>query len=247
MVLSGALFADAPPEARAEVAREWWFRAWAERESTRRYARLREALIAHRAPEPIVERCRVAGEDEARHATLCAEVAARFDAHDPFADDPTPGLPLGPAGLSSADRLLYELVAFGCVTESLNAALLMAIYEGATEPVVKAAARALLADEVQHARLGWAWLDWCAGQGQEVAFLGGYVGRILTASTSENLIDGDRFCARWSDVTVGYLPRAQRVELFTGTVRGVIAPGLARYGIDPEPIHAWLAAQAWSS
>lgn len=233
-----------PDEGRRAIAEEWWYRAWAERDSARRYDRLLETMRAIDGPTHLIESCARAAEDERRHAVLCARLAARFDAHDPFADRPTPADPLGPGGLPTARRLLYEMVAFGCVTESLNASLLLETHDRATEPGVRAAAHALLSDEVQHARLGWAWLAWAEQRGA-VGWLAQHAPAMLRAAASENLTSGDALCARWSAPAVGHLPRDLRVAIFVRCAVEVIAPGLARFGVEPDGMLDWLEQQSW--
>jgi hypothetical protein len=231
---------------RAEVGREWWFRAWAERESALRFARLAESLAAQRAPEVLCVACQEAAEDERRHAVLCAEVARRFRDDDPYAQRPAPGAALGPGELGASERLLYEIVAFCCVTESLNASLLLTIFESASDPMVRDASRDLLKDEVQHAKLGWAFLAHHAGLHGSPGFMAPYLGRILAAATSDNLTESDAFCARWSDTQLGYLPRSRRIEVFRECVEQVILAGMAQHGIDTWAAEQWLRDQQWA-
>lgn len=240
------VLADLPPEARQAIADEWWYRAWAERESTARYARLVEAMRAVGAPPALVQACATAGEDEARHAVLCADLARAFSGIDRWADTPIDPAPLGPARLGTSERLLYEMVAFGCVAETLNAALLLETCEAATDETVRSTARALLKDEVQHGKLGWGYLSWAASRGP-VHTLSAHVGRMIAAAASENLRSEDAFCAGWSAPELGYLPRARRIDIFVRCVREVIAPGLAHLGISPAAVTDWLDGQGWAA
>lgn len=238
------LTVEVPDAGRRAIAGEWWYRAWAERDGAARYERLHRAMGAAHGPPNLLEGCARAAADERRHAVLCARLAGRFDPVDPFADRPAPAAPLGPGGLDPTARLLYEMVAFVCVTESLNAALLLETHDRATEPGVRAAAHALLSDEVQHARLGWAWLAWSAQQG-EVGWLAAHAPAMLGAAASENLTSPDAFCARWSDAALGFLPRDLRVAIFVRCAVEVIAPGLARFGVEPDGMLGWLEEQPW--
>ena len=238
------LDAPLPDEGRAALAGEWWYRAWAERDSAARYARLQQSMQTRGAPANLIDACRRAGQDEARHADICAANATRFEVHDPYAERPTPAEPLGPAALPPAERLTYELVAFACVTESLNASLLLETHDRATEEGIRSAVHGLLADEVQHARLGWAWLAWSRQQG-EVGWLARYAPAMLEAAASKNLSDPAALCARWSRPALGYLAQSDRVAIFVRCAVEVIAPGLARFDVDPEPMLDWLESQPW--
>ena len=107
------------------VASTWAFRACAERSALGRFRRLSGELHETGAPEPILALIQTAIDDEERHIGLCDALAHRFGwTREPL--PPTPNHPIGPKGSSLADRLLYEMVAFCCVTESINAAMLLA-------------------------------------------------------------------------------------------------------------------------
>ena len=230
----------------AEVGREWWFRAWAERDSARRFARLQEAMVAQAVPRSLCDACGKAQADEDRHAVLCAEVARRFRPDDPYADTPALGEALGPGQLEPGERLLYEMVAFCAVTESLNASLLLTVFGAAREPGVREATQALLRDEVTHAQLGWAYLAYHARERGSPAFLGPRLERILEATVSESLVSPEAYCARWSDPALGYLPRSERVRVFLRGLRTVVLPGLAWHGVATEDADRWLSSQPWT-
>ena len=42
---------------------------------------------------------------------------------------------------------------------------------------------------------------------------------------------------------LGVLPHRQKRESFVGTLEQVVFPGLERFGVDPAPARAWLAAR----
>ena len=226
------------------IGEEWWFRAWAERESTLRFRRLAGALRDQGLPHGLVRTCEQAAEDEARHATLCAKVAREFHGMDPYANRPVLGQPLGSATWSPEARLFYEMVAFCCVTETLNTALLNAMYEGASVALVREALHELLADEVRHAQLGWAFLAHVAPS-LDLAAFGPRLPAILDASVSDNLREPSASCAAVAAPSLGYLARHQRVRLFAACLRQVIFPGLARHGVALDGAQAWFAQQDW--
>ncbi|MGK0361035.1 MAG: hypothetical protein ACI9U2_003353 [Bradymonadia bacterium] len=231
---------------RQAIADEWWYRAWSEREGTQRYARLTGALRQAEVPTALVDACASARDDEARHATLCADVAGLFSSVDAWADAPLDTMPLGPARLDAADRLLYEMVAFGCISETLNAALLLATYNAAEHDAVRATAHALLTDEVKHGQLGWGLLTWAAKR-RPVGMLAQLVGPMVAGAASKTLFHDDVLCATWSAPQFGFLPQARRIEVFVGCVRAVIIPGLTHLGVSPLGVSAWLDSQAWAT
>src|SRR5690606_23738203 len=136
-------------------------------------------------------------------------------------------------------RVTYELVAFCCLTESINAALLTRSFAETSEPDSKAAVREILADEVQHARLGWAYL----AHESDRAWLAEHFARMLAATVPEELRD-PRIQPDPSPAlrAHGVFARAELREILIECVDGVITPGLALLGVDAEPIRAWMTA-----
>jgi hypothetical protein len=153
--------------------------------------------------------------------------------------------PAGPTELSIGSRLLYEIVAFCCVTESMNAALLMTLHQCAFHERVRETAHALLIDEVQHAKFGWAYLAHVRNQQHDVGFLAQHLGDMIGASASENLTDLSRLCQSWSDPARGYLSRGTRIGIFARCLEDVIFPGLEMHGVATHCARHWLDAQTW--
>lgn len=226
--------------ARGLVAGVWAFRARSEREASARFERLAAQLEAEHAAPVVVAMAKRAADDEVRHVQICADLAVRYG-HRGGGDEPTEAGEIGPRRVGGRERLLYEVVAFCAVTESINAALMTVSYEQATDAVVRAAVREILRDEVTHARLGWAHLsaERALGGGAQLAaglpaMLAGTVREELFAPT-----DGEAVDARLAGH--GELPRAVRVEVFVQTLEAVVFPGLEAHGVDATAGRAWLA------
>lgn len=151
-----AALADAD---RAFAARSWLGRAGAELDSTRGFSWIADACAQLGAGDDIVALARRAAADEARHAELCRRVASAYAG----TDLPAPALsPPSTVPLRTPDDLelavaLY-IVESCCLSETIGAVTLEATLAAATSPLAAAALRQLLADEVTHARLGWAYL-----------------------------------------------------------------------------------------
>jgi hypothetical protein len=100
-----------------------------------------------------------AASDEVRHAEICrrlavallgeAQVPRRFRGlpRIPRHDDADPGT-----------RALLHVVEMCCLSETLTGVYLTEMLARATEPVARAAVKSLLADEIDHGRVGWAYL-----------------------------------------------------------------------------------------
>ena len=219
----------------------WAFRARSENQAAARFARIAERLDALEAHASVRTLARRSIDDERRHRERCAALAERFG-HAPLAPEliESPAPEVAPPKLPIARRITYELVAFCCLTESINAALLTRSFAVATEPDSRAAMREILADEVQHARLGWAYL----AQEHDRAWLREHFTTMLEATVPEELRD-PRIQPDPSPAlrAHGVFARAELREILIECVDGVITPGLAMMQIDAEPIRAWMAAR----
>lgn len=236
---------DLSPERRAQVAADWWFRHHAEREATLRFTRLADELARVGAVEVVLTMAREACQDEARHADQCAALAATYDPADPWAGHIPEAPAIGPRDLPQRQRVLYEIVAMCCVTESINAALLTEILRVSTDDRVRRTTRDILKDEVQHARLGWAHLAAEVERQQDTAFLGPRLVPMLRDSISENLISPDAPTAGVSLEAHGLLSQAHRRAIFASTTQHVILPGLAHHGVPTAQARDWLDALPW--
>ena len=224
-------------EQRRALAGVWAFRARSEREAEVRFGRLARQLAEHGARPPVVRMASRAAADEARHVEICAQLAQAYGGRA------RPGEPvaaeIGAPGLSGAARLLYEVVAFCCITESLNAALMTVSYQRAREPAVRAALRRILADEISHSRLGWAHLaaERAAGRG---GFLAAHLPRMLAGAVAEELFSPAAGPPSAALLAHGELPEAARLELLLATLRDVVYPGLEAHGVGTAAARAWV-------
>ncbi|MCI0569402.1 MAG: ferritin-like domain-containing protein [Myxococcaceae bacterium] len=238
--------ADAPvaltaPERRL-VAEAWAFRREVEREAALRFARLSEQLQSLGAPETLVALARRAAGDEERHAVLCAELAL-FYGH--------PGLPAGPLELREVaptrlglrERVLYELVAACCVSETESTATLTALLTPDGAPEVQRVLRDILRDEVAHSRLGWAALAREHAVGA-TGWLSRYVPAMLEGNAGKGLfVEATPDAESPALLRHGVLPHARKREVFVRALEDVVFPGLERFGVDAGPARGWLTGK----
>ena len=210
-----------------------------EREAEVRFARLADRLARLGVAQSLVELARRASLDERRHAALCARMAAR---HGEVVEERGPPRPaeIAPPHLTARQRVLYEVVAACCVTETESMGVLTELLARARDVELRRVLRELAADEVRHSRLGWALLAAEHARGG-TAFLGPLVPAMLEGS-----IDADLFrpASRNRDdealLEHGVLPHLLKREVFTRVLEEVVFPGLERFGVDPAPAKAWL-------
>ena len=227
------------PDERHLVASTWAFRACAERSAQRRFLRLAEELREHEAPAFIQQMAAEAVEEETRHIPLCDELAAHFG-WNRAALPPTPHHPIGPADRAPRDRLLYEMVAFCCVTETVNVALLVAVRSFVQCPRVRGVVMTILKDEVRHSKLGWAYLQHAVHEGR-ADFLSAWIAKMLHGAGVEEIYQPDGGTREGPRLAAyGELSFGRRTAIFEASMRDVVLPGLEAMGLSTTHARQWL-------
>jgi hypothetical protein len=234
--------ADPSEIVRARVRGTWAFRTRAEIEAAARFTRMATELAEIGAEAVVVQGVRDAAADEARHRDLCAHIAAKWGEPDAKNYVP-PRVRIGRAEMDQRDRLLWEMVAVCCVSETMNTALLTRCLEVTKDQEIRATLHELLKDEVRHARLGWAHLA-AERAAQRGEFLRDVLPLILEASVEPGFLDGTQ-SPPWADSLYDYgeLPLPELVGLYCDTLDQVIFRGLEALGVDTSKGRAWLDAQ----
>jgi hypothetical protein len=179
-------------------------------------------------------------EDELRHAAICADVARSLGA-EPAAASP-PAIPR--TARPVAEQFLKQVVYGNCMTETVNVARLVDASESARDPSMQQALRALLSDEVRHARFGFALLaDWgrrLTGEPEVRQAIDQFLPQAFAGL--ERTLSGvgapsDGFGP--DDLALGSPDPARLAEVFFRTVEEAVVPGLEHAG--------FAAAAAWRS
>lgn len=225
---------------RRELGGRWAYRAGLEHSAAFRFRRLAERLDTARFDGELVAIAANAEAQEREHVRLCAEIATRFGAAVELATTVDVS-EVAPAAWELRDRVVYEVVAFCCVTETANAAVVTAGADDVDDAAIRRAVRTILADEVQHARLGWRFLATHPPTDEQLAWLGGYLPAMMRGTLRADLFEpqvviGDEHTM----AKFGTLPIAGRREVFVTGMREVVLPGLAALGVDIAPASAFL-------
>jgi hypothetical protein len=226
---------------RAKLAETWTSRAVSEHEATLRFGVYARRMQGFGVPLELIERTLEASADEERHQEICLEVARRFGApevrFEPFDFWRRP---------DSLEVLLSNMVATCCLTETLNAPFLALSLHVAEDRPMKAALRELLKDEVNHGKLGWAYLAWARQQGHGAGLREELPELIMDASMPSFFAAEPEVDPREAELAhFGELSIAQRRAIFFEGLDEVIFPGLEASGIDTQAARSWIAKPVW--
>jgi len=223
---------------RQVVADAWTFRFNVEREAAIRFARLAKRLEGIGALPTVVEMTVRASHDEGRHARHCADLARRYGAA--LIPEEISAPEIAPPGLGDRERVLYEVVAACCITETESTSVLTSLFNEATDSRMHLILRQLLRDEVGHSRLGWAHLAHESTRG-DVQYLGRLIPNMLEVYAQDGLfgaapteLDAPELLSH------GVLPHSMKRSIFNMTLLEVVFPGLESLGVPSGPAREWL-------
>lgn len=224
------------------VGRVWAFRAQAEAVAAARFGRLAGELAGLGAEPAVINMTFQAAEDEKLHEGLCSELAERYGYRgEPPQGEDHPGV--WPSEMPFRDRVLFEVVAQCCITESLNVGLLTALSESARAPRIRKTTQQILRDEVRHSRIGWAHLA-AERSRRDVRELAPFIPRMLAASVAEELFSPPPPGPKDLEaIEHGELPLQTRLEIFKTALQKVVFPGFEAAGIDASAARSWLKSK----
>jgi hypothetical protein len=127
--------------------------AWLEAASIPAFIYLARELDSHGAPRGLSRLALAAARDEIRHARTMTAMARRYGGTPPIADVAMPTV-------RSLEDMAIENAVEGCVRETWGALVAMWQAQRSTDRELRAAFRAISADEARHSALAWAVDSW---------------------------------------------------------------------------------------
>jgi hypothetical protein len=232
-----------PAPLRAHLARAWRARMISEHRAVGIFQLYGLDLLAAGAPAEVLSACCRAALDEVRHAELFARLTTCYSGE---LETPPPGIPplSEDPTISLAHQVMREALHLSVGSETFSAVLLAEKLERAQDPVVRDVLGVVLADELHHARMGWAFLATLVGADSAAAsgarsFLNGELGPLLDdleAAMFGNPVDlGEPSLPPADEAAAighGYTPRRDEYRLFTAALHEVWIPGFAGLGLD---------------
>lgn len=233
------------PELRTKLAGIWLSRAAMERRVADSFGVVAQALARRSPDKALVRLAERAVDDEYRHAELSRVVASRF-AGRPL---PSPALLalVVPEHRGASPELRDTLHVVGqCVlNETTATAFLESCLSHATGGLARHALRELLSDEVDHGRVGWAYLATTSSDTRR------QLGRWLLPMAYLNL----RLWQEESPVDPEHHPALSAHGAPPGEVihaalvdalETLIVPGLRALDVPVGPLERWIAAGAFT-
>jgi hypothetical protein len=226
------------PELRQTISGEWLRRSEVELTAAGLSALLvRGLLLDHAGPE-VLQLAANSVAEETNHARICLRVAERYAGRAlpwPRARRVDEGV-FGDA--PAAINRLLSLVLHCCINESLATVCLREGLKRAESPTVKEATRALLKDDLNHARIGWAHLASAAVGLGEKAHVAKALPTLLRLGRDGWLREPR---ALLDSPAHGVLGNPRFPELFQSAVSELILPGFDYVGVDTGLGRAFLS------
>jgi rubrerythrin len=227
---------------RRTVSAAWAFRWQVEREAELRFRSFADRLQQYGEPQPLVDMAEQAATDERRHAAHCQDIALAYG-HPSLAAESIALEEIAPRGWAGKRKLLYEIVASCCVAETQSASVLLELLANASGSELEPILRELARDEMNHGRLGWAYLARAKDTPHALA-LAALVPGMLRGNAGADLFNDVPSVQESPELfRHGLLPHPRKRELFVQTAEEVIFPGLETLGVDAAPAKAWLREQ----
>ncbi len=145
------------PDLRAELGRIWGERIPTEYRSITGFSTLSFDFIAAGAPVDLVAVCHRVCIDELRHTELAVRMVDIYGGHRPPLPRDIATLPADES-LTAVAQACRSAILLSCLGETFACTELSMLRERAVDPVVRGVLTVFLADEIVHARVGWAYL-----------------------------------------------------------------------------------------
>lgn len=244
---------DIPPlegRRRSDLLHAWTWRREQEHLAVGTFARLAYEATAHGCEPATLALLTRAATDEVHHADVCRRVvekhqgsllptAMRGAAH---ADEPLAGR----ATEATDAALLLRVVELCCVSETMTGAYFTEMLEVATHPLGRAVVLSLLEDEIDHGRVGWAYLAAACRDGR-AGHVSAALPRILEHNVGFVFIDA-RDKPEPDDPELdqhGYIGRTRAAEIYRHGLRSILLPGFEALDLDTRAARAALEAKGW--
>lgn len=234
---------DAPipaldPARRARLLHAWSWRREQEHLAVGAFCRIAFEAAAYGCEPATLALFTRAATDEVHHADVCRRMVEK---HGGESLATTLKLASVPAALAvrTADDLLLSIVETSCLSETFTGAYFTDMLEIATEPLARAVLLSLLEDEIDHGRVGWAYLASACRDGRG-AVVEAALPNLVERTMAEVLDDAAR-APEGDDPELdrhGYMGRTRGARVYRDALAQIVLPGFEALGIDTSPARA---------
>jgi hypothetical protein len=233
--------------ARAKVGASWLGRMKQEHLAVGAFALLAHELAADGCDPLVLALITRAATDEVRHAEICRRLAAGMlgETAVPARLRGVPSVPSHP-GAPLALRVLVHVAEMCCLSETFTGVYLTEMLARASHPAARAAVESLLEDEIDHGRVGWAYLASRRAEGRLDGLaeaLPDMLDRTMRRAMSSAAADPEPDDPALE--ALGYLGNDTGAAIFTRTLRDVILPGFELLGLDRGPVERRAHERGW--
>jgi hypothetical protein len=225
----GALASDA----RSVVGDTWRERMKQEHLAVGAFALLAQELAEDGCDPIVLSLVTRAANDEVRHTEVCRRMAVALlgEAEVPARLHGFPKVPQHPQS-SREERVLLHVVEMCCVSETITGVYFTEMLGRASQPTARAALESLLEDEIDHGRVGWAYLSTRARDAR-LDGLAAALPALLERTVGRALRQAERSHEDDSAMEgYGWLGRTSALTSIRRALREVIVPGFETLGVD---------------
>lgn len=225
----------------ARVRRRWSAQLRDDHRSTFVFSALAGQMAEAGDPIDLVAVTLRMAQDELRHTLTCAEVVRELGqaAALPVVER-VPSL-ANHAGESPRQRVLRNVLFTTCISEMHAVASFVASLDVVRDDFLRARTRQVLADEVLHGELGFAYLEsrtaWLGDDERERAAVDRYLRFAFAWAERELAFDASRVEPTEGQRALGMIPNDVAHALFASTMVGAVVPALEALGLSAES--AW--------
>ena len=225
-----------PIEQQEQLAELWQMRADSERSVGSVFTQLVTDLSATGAHAEVIALARRAMDDETRHARVCAELAAAYRGDDVREASPL-SVRLPDYGEPPRMRAALHAVNLCCIGETIATAFVEACHADCSSwDELRELHGRHLADEIHHARVGWAHLaSLTLDERRHIAT------RLLELMRAQVRTWEERI-ALLPERGVsghGYPPRAALIAVVYEAIRDLVLPGFDYVEVDTSAVRSW--------
>ena len=236
------------PEARRVVGATWLERTRQEHLAVGAFSLLARELAEEGCDPVVLSLVTRAACDEVRHAEICRHFAVALlgSRAVPARYRGLPKVPMHPQA-TAGQRVLFHVVEMCCLSETLTGVYFTEMLARTTDRVARDVVESLLEDEIDHGRVGWAYL---ASRSREKTTDG--LAEALPAMlrrTFDPVLGPKAAATKARDdaalEALAYLGPRASADVYRRALRDVILPGFVEAGVDLGPSHALLHERGW--